>query len=128
MIFSQATKNLKIIYFTSSTWWVLKNLVTPLFSGKIRCINILNILQENVCLFKLNKSITGTNLLEQSPDILTTNFRYKYYFHKGKLKEKPTIKHAASLTLSSLMMIFRMEREPEPSSFGHLHQNYYSNG
>ena len=40
------------------------------------------------------------NLLEQSPYILTTNFCYTYYFHQKKLKEKPTIKHAASLTLS----------------------------
>ena len=27
-----------------------------------------------------------------------------------------------------VMMIPRTEREPEPSNFGHLHQNYYLTG
>ena len=27
-----------------------------------------------------------------------------------------------------MMMILRTEREPEPSNFGHLHQNYYLTG
>ena len=37
-----------------------KSKVTPLFSGKIELINIFQNLQENVCLFKLNRTITDT--------------------------------------------------------------------
>ena len=85
-----------------------KSKVTPLFSGKIGFINILQNLPENVCLFKLDWTITDTiswnDFLTYSQLILL--YIHVYYFHQKKLKEKPTIKYAASLTLSVWSSLF----------------------
>ena len=67
-------------------------------------------LPKNVCLLnylKLNND--WHNLLEKSPYILTTNIAiYTYYFHQKKLKEKPTIKHATSLTRHPVKLPFQL--------------------